>query len=351
MNHYLNKAPGSKLKNSGQDILYFGGTAYLGLQTDPDFQDLLIKNIRQLGTNWGASRKSNIRLAVFEEFETYLSRRSGSESCLCVSSGYMAGQMLKRHFSEQGFTMFCAPNTHPALIHENSRLFKNYDELGVSLEEHFNSSNSKNLVLFLDTIDFSGLNFPDFTSLKKLTLENVIVVADDSHGFGLIGKDGYGSYELLSELRSKELIVCGSLGKALATPSGVILGSEKRMKKLSDMEFFAGGSPPSPAALKCLMEAEEIVKNRKARLEKNREVFVKNISSEFQMTAIDHHPVFGYHNEALTAHLLEKNILTTNFRYPAVTSPLVSKIVLNADHTEQDILQLTEAINSFLEAT
>ncbi|MCP9201162.1 aminotransferase class I/II-fold pyridoxal phosphate-dependent enzyme [Gramella sp. GC03-9] len=350
MNHYLKRSPNSRLVTAEEEFLYFGGTSYLGLQSDSEFQDLLIQNIRILGTNWGASRKSNIRLCVFEEFEDYLAQKAGAESCLCVSSGYMAGQMLKRHFSEQDYQMFCAPHTHPAIIHEKSRLFQNYEDLSSSLVDHLNSTNEQKVVLFLDTIDFSGINFPHFESLQKLPLENVILVADDSHGFGLIGEDGYGSYSMLRELNAKELIVCGSLGKALATPSGAILGRKSRIEQLNEMEFFAGGSPPSPAALKTLMEAEALIKVKKARLLHNIEIFIENCTQDFELVKIAGHPVFGYDNEKLTDYLLDRKIITTNFRYPAPSSPLVSKIVLNAQHSTDDILELTAAINSYFKS-
>lgn len=348
MNHYLDRAPDSRLINEEQDLLYFGGTSYLGLQTNPEFQEILFSNIKRLGTNWGASRKSNIRLSIFQEFEQYLYLKAGSEDCLCVSSGYMAGQMLARYFSESGYELFCAPNTHPALIHEKSRLFRNYEDLERALKESLRSD-SQNIVLFLDTVDFSGINYPDFEQLKNLPLQDFVLIADDSHGFGLIGKDGYASYSLLKNIQVKELIVCGSLGKALATPCGVILGIESRMEQLRQMDFFAGGSPPSPAALKTLMEAEEICTSQRKNLERNIRIFLDNVTPQFQMISMDHHPVFGYDNEALTDHLFKEGILTTNFRYPTKSSPLVSKIVLNASHSENDILELTRAINTFFD--
>ncbi|MDX1544040.1 MAG: pyridoxal phosphate-dependent aminotransferase family protein, partial [Christiangramia sp.] len=79
----------------------------------------------------------------------------------------------------------------------------------------------------------------------------------------------------------------------------------------------------------------------------NIKTFLDFVTPEFQTISMHQHPVFGYNNEALTEYLLRAGILTTNFRYPTKTSPLVSKIVLNADHSSKDILNLTQAINSF----
>lgn len=349
MNHYLNKAPDSRLLHAENDFLYFGGTSYLGLQTNSSFQDLLISNIKNLGTNWGSSRKSNVQLAVFDEFEKYLSRHSKSEDSLCVSSGYMAGQMLAGYFIEKGYELFCAQNTHPALIHHKSNLCADYSHLGKALKNHLVSNNSAQAVLFIDTIDFSGEGYPDFENLKKLPLENIILVADDSHGFGLIGEDGYEGYSLLKSLEIKELIVCGSLGKALATPCGVILGKKERLEELRDTDFYAGGSPPSPAVLKTLMEAEDICSLQRERLRQNIEIFLDAVTSDLKIIQMDKHPVFGYNNEKLTEYLFKNKILTTNFRYPKNSSPLVSKIVLSAHHRREELLELTGCINSFFQ--
>ena len=65
----------------GKPFLYFGGTAYLGLQTDEAFQEILIKNIKKFGTNYGASRKANVRIPIYERAENYLANLVGSENC------------------------------------------------------------------------------------------------------------------------------------------------------------------------------------------------------------------------------------------------------------------------------
>lgn len=349
MNHYLNKAPDSRLIHAEKDFLYFGGTSYLGLQTNKSFQELLISNIRKLGANWGASRMSNVRLAVYDEFEKYLARNSNSDESLCVSSGYMAGQMLAGYFIQKGFELFCAPNSHPALIHHKTTLCGDYPALAKALKDHLVSNNPSQAVLFIDTVDFSGAGYPDFENLKQLPLENIILVADDSHGFGLIGENGFESYSILKDLKLKELLVCGSFGKALATPCGVILGEKDRLEDLRDTDFYAGGSPPSPAALKTLMEAEEICRSQRKRLRQNIDIFLEAVTRDFQMIQMDKHPVFGYNNEKLTGYLFDNKILTTNFRYPKKSSPLVSKIVLSAHHSREELLELAGGINSFFQ--
>jgi len=93
---YIDGFPGRELELDQKRYLYFGGTSYLGLQTHKKFQDMYISNIRKYGTNYGASRKSNVRISVYEATENYLSHFVGSEACCTLSSGYLAGQLVRQ---------------------------------------------------------------------------------------------------------------------------------------------------------------------------------------------------------------------------------------------------------------
>lgn len=73
-------APGRILSLDGQDYLFFGGTAYLGLPTNPAFQEILIGNFRRWGTAYGSSRHSNVPLAAYEAAIVFLGVVSKSGS-------------------------------------------------------------------------------------------------------------------------------------------------------------------------------------------------------------------------------------------------------------------------------
>ncbi len=344
MNHYLESGPGRSFSYENQEFLYFGGTSYLGLQYHPAFQEKLIENIRQLGTNFGASRKANVRLSVYEEFEAEIAKKIGMEDAICLSSGFLAGQMLSYYFSRKDYVQVSAPHTHPAIIGKETVVCENYESLKSKIE-----NSEKQIVLFLDSIDFDGYNYPHFKWLKDIALQNVILVVDDSHGFGLIGENGFGLLQSLLNLQAKEIIICGSLGKALATPCGIICGNHNRMEDLRNSGFYGGGSPPSPAALKTFLQSENLIKESLQKLRKNISQFNSEVSEGFKATQLFQHPVYTYHDEALTDQLYSEGIITTNFRYPLPDSDLLSKVVLSAAHSEADIQKLTSSINSFYE--
>jgi 8-amino-7-oxononanoate synthase len=70
--------PGRTIEVNGSEYLYFGGTAYLGMQGTPEFLSIVQDNLARWGTAWGSSRLSNVTLAAYEAGETYLAQLTGA---------------------------------------------------------------------------------------------------------------------------------------------------------------------------------------------------------------------------------------------------------------------------------
>ncbi|WP_086478026.1 aminotransferase class I/II-fold pyridoxal phosphate-dependent enzyme [Arenibacter amylolyticus] len=351
MSYIVDHFPGRELELNGEPYLYFGGTSYLGLQTDEAFQQLYISNILQYGTNYGASRKANLKLSIYEEAETLLTQWVGSESGTTVSSGYLAGQLVRQALDIKEHKLFYAPNTHSALyvLQHGVRLkpFISFTALDIAIRDHLETNKDITPVVFLDAIDFSGYNFPDFIGLKKLPLEEIILVVDDSHGIGIVGDNGSGVFKILQKLNPKELIVCCSLGKGFGIQAGAIFGSTKRISQLTDTAFFGGASPAAPAAIASLVRGTAIFSKKREVLKDNIALFRDNVELPDHFKWMDGHPAFSFVDTALTQHLEHHKIIVTSFKYPDEDAAEISRIVLSAHHTKTDIHYLTEVLNSY----
>lgn len=344
MNGYTDSFPGREITVAGRNYLYFGGTSYLGLQTNRDFQDLFIQNVRKYGTNYGASRKSNIKISIFNKVEASLASIVGSEACTTLSSGYLAGQLVARHFGNDKYECFHAPNTHSALFQKGTTPFENFTNLFLAIKA---SNKTKIPVLFLDSIDTVAASYPDFKGLQDLPLGEIILVVDDSHGIGIMGKKGGGSHQIIQKMRPKETLVCCSLGKGYGIQAGAVFGTNARIEELTNTDFFGGASPAAPAALAALSEGHLIYQEQRALLRKNLKLFLNKTRILKRFRFIQDHPVFIFENAEL-AHTLERNgILITNFKYPNDEGVLMSRIVISAAHTKEDIEFLTSVLNSY----
>ncbi|MCK0146588.1 aminotransferase class I/II-fold pyridoxal phosphate-dependent enzyme [Arenibacter sp. F26102] len=352
MTFYIDRFPGREIELEQKKYLYFGGTSYLGLQTDEAFQNIFISNIRKYGTNYGASRKSNIRISIYKESEKHLSRLVGSEACISLSSGYLAGQLVRQFMDTKANRLFYAPNTHSALYSPNPSIsklkpYKTFTALNLAVRDHLKADQETTPVVFLDAIDFSGSNYPDFEGLKMLPLENIILVVDDSHGIGIVGNNGGGVFRNIKDLNPKELIVCCSLGKGFGIQAGTVFGSKIRMEQLVDTQFFGGASPATPAAMASFIDGSEIFKEKRTILKNNIDLFRSNIKALDKFKFMQEHPAFSFSDEELTKYLQEQKVVVTSFRYPDEDSTLMSRIVISAHHTKKDILLLCNLINSY----
>jgi 8-amino-7-oxononanoate synthase len=352
MTKYIDSFPGKKLKIDDTNYLYFGGTAYLGLQTDIEFQNLYIQNIRKYGTNYGASRKSNIRINIFDQAENYLANLVGSEACVTLSSGYLAGQFIGQFLNKKKFKFFYSPNTHSALYISNHtenkpKSYITFTALNIAIRDHLEKRKINTPVVFLDSIDFSGANFPNFEGLQALPLDQVILVVDDSHGIGITGKNGGGVFRYLKNLNPKELIVCCSLGKGFGVQGGAVFANSTRIKELIDTDFFGGSSPASPANLANIYYGEAVLNAKRILLQLNIDYFKKKINTMQKFKHMPGHPAFTFADEKLANYLEENQILVTGFRYPNENANLMSRIVISAAHTKEDIKTLSTVINSF----
>lgn len=346
MAYKVDSFPGREIIVNGKPHLYFGGTSYLGLQTDAEFQDLFVRNIRRYGTNYSASRKSNVQISVYEEAESYLAEVVGSEACTTLSSGYLVGQFIAQSLHTKAHRFFYSPNTHSALYKTKIRPYTTFTALNIAVREHLTfKKNNVIPVVFLDAIDFSGCNYPHFDALQILPLKDVILVVDDSHGIGIVGQDGGGVYEILSRLKPKELLVCCSLGKGFGIQAGAIFGSKKRIAELTETSFFGGASPAVPAAMATLLEAKNIYREKRVLLKSYIDYFVYNLKNSGNFHFMKAHPAFTFSNVQLTEYLAVHKIIVSSFPYPDENAHLMSRIVLSAAHKKEDIERLLHYLN------
>ncbi|MFK5971789.1 MAG: aminotransferase class I/II-fold pyridoxal phosphate-dependent enzyme [Flavobacteriaceae bacterium] len=352
MAHYIDSFPGREIILNKRKYLYFGGTSYLGLQSDEEFKNIYIHNIKKYGTNYGASRKSNLRFSIFDKAENYLSALVGSESCITLSSGYLAGQLVSQYFNSSGYSLFYAPNTHsalnfqPAADQNNTKSYASFEALSNAVHAHLSKKNCTTPLVLLDSIDFSARNYPNFKGLQLLPLDKVIVLVDDSHGIGVVGSNGGGVYQKLKSLRPKELIVCCSLGKGFGIQAGAVFGSTERIGQLSNTNFFGGASPASPASMASLIDGDHIFARKRNQLQENIRFFLSELKHKESFLSMENHPAFSILDPKLAPYIEAHHIILSNFKYPSEDHNTMVRIVISACHLRKDISMLLSLVNN-----
>ena len=341
---FLEEGTSRKIKLKNQSFLFFGGTAYLGLQDNREFIQLYIDGLKQYGINNGTSRGNNVQLAIYPKAEEFASSYFGSESALVLSSGFLAAQLVVKTFSSYGEVLY-APESHPALwegIEPNKEAisFNNWLRKTVT---YINQSSEKKFVIVANAINALVPEYYDFSKLLALsTRKSVILIVDDSHGIGVLGKEGKGILSILPQSSSIEPIVVASMAKALGLDGGLVLGSSSIINQLKQTSMFLGASPPSPAGMYTFINSAELFNQSFKKLKRNMEMFEEN--STLALISIKDFPVYLSNDRNLAGHLLNHNIVISSFRYPNPNDPLMNRIVLTAAHQTQDIIALQNAM-------
>jgi 7-keto-8-aminopelargonate synthetase-like enzyme len=344
----VNRIPGSHFFLDGERHLYFGGTSYLGMQTLRKFRELQSRLVSELGTHWGASRGGNIALSVYREAEERIAAWSGSPAACTLSSGFLAGRLLVESFAGPEYQCFFSPNCHAALLPPGRQRHADWSEFKQALNAHIEQDNTIQAVVFTDTISFDEGPQRIEARLEELPKEQLLLVADDSHGLGIFGFDGTGAYKDLNKIGFKELIVCASMGKAMGVTAGVVLGESSRIESLMQHPLFLGASPAPPAALGSLAHAlkKGWYKQQHSLLLEQVAYFLKGTAHLPFLHSMEGYPVSGFRSVALAEFLMRNRIIITHFAYAAeasTSSP--SRIVLTAAHNRQELDCLIRILN------
>ncbi|WP_268033387.1 aminotransferase class I/II-fold pyridoxal phosphate-dependent enzyme [Algoriphagus sp. PAP.12] len=344
--HFLEEGIGRTIQLEGREFLYFSGTSYLGMTQNPEFLKSISHHLQKWGSNHGQSRLNNIRIPVFDEFESYFSENSGAEDAAALSSGFIAGIVSTQLLAKDADKIWIAPDAHPAILPEglfpNTQLsftqWKN-ECLGTS-----KSLKSQRILILGNAVDAFTAQIHDYSWIKEISdSHEVTFLVDDSHAFGVLGKRIFGTY-IQWNAPTYNLVVCGSLGKGLAIPAGIVLGNRETIQKLRGTALYGGASPGSPAHLAAFLECQSVFESQQTGLFKNCLEFYKAISEIQEIEGLSNYPVFKLTKDSWIPKLEEEGIIISSFRYPTVDSPLINRIIISAFHQPDDISHLVQTL-------
>jgi 8-amino-7-oxononanoate synthase len=337
----VEKFPDRIIEINQEQYLYFGGTAYLGLPTNKNFQDLVIKNILNWGTTYGSSRTANVKLKAYDEGEKFLATHIGSESTVTVSSGMLAGKLVIDLMKKQTDCFFHFNDTHNAIRIENSLpLFVND-----KLNERLLDSKREKIAILTDGVPSFETKPVDLSFLKQIpSHKEVTLILDESHSFGILGENGAGIYSSI-QYPVKRKIMVSSLGKAFGLTGGVIASDFDFINEIKEMETFTSAAGMNPAFVQTLSDAAEIYALQYIKLLDNLKyvdsILIKNNNIKFDKN----YPLIYLLSKELVEKLKTEKIIIASFKYTKNAEPL-NRIVITANHLKEDLDKLAVVLNS-----
>jgi 7-keto-8-aminopelargonate synthetase-like enzyme len=337
---------GKKLLLEGKECLFFNGTSYLGLDSLEAYIRIVESNVQKWGTHHGLSRTNNVRLAIYDAFEEFFSNQVGAESGALFSSGYLAGIAASQYLFPKVDQCWAAPDTHPAILPSGVQAepFGSYSQWTHACLDRASQLPSQKILILGNAVDPLKAEIHAYDWVLPIAEKHeVTLLIDDSHAFGVLGDILFGTYSQWKQ-EGIQLLVSGSLGKGLATPGGIVLGTEDLIQGVKSQSIFVGASPPAPALLQSFLDAQLLLQEQQGKLQDLTSFFYQQSRHLPQITGNPNFPVFVYSPDLWAEKLQEQGYITSSFPYPTASGPKVNRMVLSASHTREELSALSQML-------
>jgi len=318
----------------GKPYVNLASNNYLGLSNDSRLADAAIEAIRKYGVSMCATPVASGYSDLFRNAEDTITSFSGLEASLIFPSCYQANNGLFKAIASQDDLFIFDRCAHSSLIEGirstdcDNRPFRHndLDHLEGILKR---SSKYSQVFVVTESVFSTEGTIASFREIYALCLQyGAVPVVDDSHGIGVLGKQGRGILEY-SGITDYQGIYTASLGKALAVTGGVIAGKKSL---INYMRYFTShliySTAIMPAALMALIRVIEIIESEfpliSSRLWKHTNRLAKALKNDgYKMTKSESAissicPGNSVQTLKITKLLFQQGILTTPFIYPSV---------------------------------
>ena len=337
----VNQFPDRIIEIENKEYLYFGGTAYLGLPTHPEFQKLLIKNILQWGTAYGSSRSANIQMTAYENGERFLANFIKTEAALTLSSGMLAGKLVIETLTPETDCFFHFPDTHTAIKAQNSLPFF----IGEKINPRLLDSEIEKITVLTDSVPSFHVQPIDLSILNLIpTNKEITLVIDESHSLGILGMNGCGIFSTINLPNIKRKIMVSSLGKAFGLTGGVIASDSEFINQLTTHDTFVSSAGMNAAFVQTMADAETIYLQKHLKLKDNLNYINTHLIKNKAVLFNPEYPLIYPEIEGINEVLAANKIIVTNFKYATGTKDL-NRIVITANHKKEDLDIIIHLLN------
>ena len=340
----------------GQKVLNMCANNYLGLANNSE----IIETAKQSFDKWGYGL-SSVRFIcgtqeLHKELEQKISDFLEMEDTILYTSCFDANGGLFETILTADDAIISDELNHASII-DGVRLCKaqryryknsNMDELEEKLKEA-KAKNTKQILIVTDgvfSMDGYVANLKGICDLADKY--GAMVMVDDSHAVGFMGKHGKGTHEH-NDVLGRIDIITGTLGKALGGASGGYTSARKEivdlLRQRSRPYLFSNTVAPSIVAASIkVFDMLSTTTNLRDKLEENTKYFREKITEAGFEIKKGVHPIVpimlgdAVLAQKMAAILLEKGVYVIGFFYPVVPKDTARiRVQISAAHTKEDL--------------
>lgn len=360
----LESAQGAEVVVDGRSCINFCSNDYLGLANHPDVSAAFKAAVDQYGVGSGASHLVCGHSALHHKLEQELAEFTGRDRALLFSTGYMANLGVVNALLGKRDFVFEDKLNHASLLDAgllSGARFQRFLHNDMSnLEARLKKACANNFegrkLIVVDSVFSMDGDLAPLSELAALAQQyDAWLMADDAHGFGVLGASGAGSAEHFSLDQQQLPILMGTLGKGLGSFGAFVAGSEELIETLIQFArpyIYTTALPPavaaaSAASLKIVREDSA----RRQRLQKLISDFKNGAAGLGLQLMPSDTPIqpllVGPSSKALAISeaLAQRGLMVGAIRPPTVPEGTARlRITLSAAHTDAQLQQLLTAL-------
>ncbi len=359
----------------GRELKAFCSNDYLGLANHPELIKALAEGGEKYGVGSGASHLISGHSMAHELLENQLAsfqeQHIPKARALFFSTGYLANltaiTALARLGAQGNASIYSAKLNHASLI-DGIRLASAQTQASVTLFDHTQINSLKELlkvdqrplkIIVTDGVFSMDGDLAPVKELLKLAEQyDALLLVDDAHGFGVLGKHGHGILEQ-ENVYSDRIIYIGTLGKAAGVSGAFVCAQATFIEWLiqKGRPFIYSTATP-PAIAHTLSKSLEIIEGSEGssrRTQLNKLIHIWQDEMQFSQwekvsscTAIQPVILGSNANALLAAKLLDE----AGYWIPAIRPPTVPngsarlRITFSANHSETELRQLITTLKA-----
>jgi glycine C-acetyltransferase len=349
--------------NTGQSVLNFCANNYLGLSSHPRVKEAAKKALETHGFGMSSVRFICGTQDIHKELEQTIADFYGTEDTILYAAAFDANGGVFEPLFQEADAIISDELNHASII-DGVRLckaqryrYKNNDM--ADLEAQLIAANEKGArfkIIVTDGVFSMDGYVAQMDKICDLADKyDALVMTDECHSAGFIGKTGRGVPELCNVMGRVDIIT-GTLGKALGGAMGGYTTGKKEIIELLRQRSrpYLFSNSLAPAIVGASIEVFKLL-NESTALRDKLEANVNQFKAGMQAAGFDLRggasaivPVMLYDAklaQEMATKLLDEGIYVTGFFYPVVPKNLARiRVQLSAAHEPQHI---EKAITSF----
>ncbi len=365
----ISSPQGAWLIVDGKKVLNFCSNNYLGLANHPKMVAAVKKVVDEYGVGPGAVRSIAGTMDVHLELESRLARFKGVEACISFQSGFSANLATIPCLVGKEDGILSDELNHASII-DGCRLsgatiirFNHANAVDLETKILENKDKYRRLLAITDGVFSMDGDIAPLDKIYEVTSKyDVMLMVDDAHGEGVVGKGGRGIVDHF-DLHGKVDIEVGTMSKAFGVMGGMVAGNAKLIEWIRQRgRPFIFSSALTPADVAACLTAVDLLEESTElvdRLWENGNYYKAEMKKLGFDTGLSQTPITPVMlGDAQLAKDFSKELFNEGVFAMALAFPTVPvgkakiRVMISATHTKEDLdlcLQAFERVGKKLQ--